>query len=49
VGLWMLWSWAWVGTFLLQIVAVGFAVYDWFTGGPIDVLAMGQGVGQSRE
>ncbi len=44
VGLLMLWSWAWVGTILLQIVAVGFAIYDWFTGGPIDVLAIGLGV-----
>ncbi|MDX1415638.1 MAG: hypothetical protein R3293_15690 [Candidatus Promineifilaceae bacterium] len=43
VGLWMLWSWAWAGTILLQLVAVGFAIYDWFTGGPIDVLAMALG------
>ena len=44
VGLWMLWFWAWVGTILLQLVAVGFAFYDWFTGGPIDFLAIGLGV-----
>ena len=40
VGLWMLWSWAWVGTLLLQFAAIGYALYDWFTGGPIDFLAM---------
>lgn len=44
IGLWMLWSWAWAGTVLLQIIAIGFAVYDWFTGGPIDVLGMGLAV-----
>lgn len=44
VGLWMLWAWAWVGTILLQLVAVGFAFYDWFSGGPIDVLGIGLGV-----
>jgi hypothetical protein len=43
LGLWMLWAWAWVGTMLLQIGAIGFAFYDWFTGGPIDVLGMGLG------
>lgn len=40
VGMWQLWSWAWVGTVLLQIGAIGYALYDWFTGGPIDFLAM---------
>lgn len=40
LGLWKLWSWAWVGTVLMQVVAIGFALYDWFTGGPIDFLAM---------
>jgi hypothetical protein len=44
VGLWMLWPWAWVGTLLLQIAAIGYALYDWFTGGPIDFLAMIIGV-----
>ena len=40
VGMWMLWPWAWAGTILLQVVAIGYALYDWFTGGPIDFLAM---------
>ncbi len=44
IGLWLLWSWAWLGTLLLQVIAVGFAIYDWFTGGPIDVIGMGLGV-----
>ncbi len=39
-GMWQLWSWAWVGTVLLQIGAIGYALYDWFAGGPIDFLAM---------
>lgn len=43
-GLWMMWSWAWAGTLLLQIAAIGYALYDWFTGGPIDFLAMIIGV-----
>ena len=29
---------------VLQIVAIKFALYDWFTGGLIDVLAIGLGV-----
>lgn len=45
VGLWLLWSWAWWGTILLQVAALGFAFYDWFTGGPIDFLAMFLGAG----
>ncbi len=45
LGLWQLWSWAWWGTILLQLVALGFAFYDWFTGGPIDYLAIFIGVG----
>ncbi len=44
VGLWQLRSWAWAGTILLQLVAIGFAIYDWFTDGPIDFLAMIMGV-----
>lgn len=40
VGMWQMWSWAWIGTVLLQAAAVGYALYDWFTGGPIDFLAM---------
>lgn len=44
VGMWMLWPWAWVGTVLLQLIAIGYAFYDWFTGGPIDFLAMILGV-----
>lgn len=44
LGMWMLWPWAWVGTVLLQIIAIGYALYDWFTGGPIDFLAMILGV-----
>ncbi len=40
VGMWMLWPWAWAGTILLQLIAIGYALYDWFTGGPIDFLAM---------
>jgi uncharacterized membrane protein len=40
LGMWKLWPWAWVGTILLQVVAIGYALYDWFTGGPIDFLAM---------
>ena len=45
VGLWQLWSWAWWGTILLQVAALGFAFYDWFTGGPIDFLAIFLGAG----
>lgn len=44
VGMWMLWPWAWAGTILLQVIAIGYAFYDWFTGGPIDFLAMILGV-----
>jgi hypothetical protein len=40
VGMWMLWPWALMGTVLLQLIAIGYALYDWFTGGPIDFLAM---------
>ncbi len=40
LGMWKLWPWAWAGTILLQVVAIGYALYDWFTGGPIDFLAM---------
>lgn len=45
VGLWQLWSWAWWGTVLMQVAALGFAFYDWFTGGPIDFLAIFLGAG----
>ena len=40
VGMWMLWPWAWAGTILLQVVAIGYALYDWFANGHIDFLAM---------
>lgn len=40
LGVWKLWSWAWAGTILLQLIAIGYALYDWLTGGPIDFLAM---------
>ena len=40
VGMWQMWSWAWIGTVLLQLAAIGYALYDWVTGGPIDFLAM---------
>lgn len=40
LGMWKLWPWAWAGTILLQVIAIGYALYDWFTGGPIDFLAM---------
>lgn len=45
IGVWQLWSWAWWGTILLQVAALGFAFYDWFTGGPIDFLAIFLGAG----
>jgi membrane-bound ClpP family serine protease len=44
LGMWQMWSWAWIGTVLLQLTAIGYALYDWFTGGPIDFLAMMMGV-----
>jgi uncharacterized membrane protein len=44
VGMWMVQPWAWAGTILLQLIAIGYAFYDWFTGGPIDFLAMILGV-----
>ena len=40
LGLWKLWSWAWTGTIVLQFIAAGFALYDWFTGVGIDFLAI---------
>ncbi len=40
LGMWMLWSWAWAGVVLLQVLAISYALYDWFNGGPIDFLAM---------
>ena len=44
LGLWRLWSWAWIGTILLQIIAIGFALYEWITGVGIDFLAIGIGL-----
>jgi hypothetical protein len=42
--MWMLWPWGLIGTIILQLIAIGYALYDWFTGGPIDFLAMILGV-----
>ncbi len=39
-GMWKMWAWAWIGTVLLQVAAIGFALYEWYTGGIIDFLAM---------
>ena len=36
LGLWKIWSWAWFGTILLQIVALGVAFYYWYTLGSIN-------------
>ena len=44
LGLWKLWSWAWIGTIVLQFVAVGFALYEWITGVGIDFVAIAIGV-----
>ncbi len=44
VGLWQLWSWAWFGTILLQIIALGEAFYDWYTLGSINFWAIGIGI-----
>ena len=44
LGLWKLWSWAWIGTIALQFVAVGFALYEWITGVGIDFVAIAIGV-----
>jgi hypothetical protein len=44
VGLWRLWSWAWLGTILLQIIALGEAFYDWYTLGSINFWAIGIGI-----
>ena len=41
LGLWKLWSWAWIGTILLQIVALGVAIYDWVTLGSINFWSIG--------
>jgi hypothetical protein len=43
-GMWMLWPWALIGTIILQLIAISYALYDWFTCGPIDFLAMLLGV-----
>jgi hypothetical protein len=40
LGLWKLWSWAWIGTIVLQFIVVGFALYDWIIGVGIDFLAI---------
>lgn len=44
LGLWKLWSWSWIGTIMLQFVAVGFALYDWITGIGIDFVAIAIGI-----
>jgi uncharacterized membrane protein len=41
LGLWKLWSWAWIGTILLQIVALGVAIYYWYTLGSINFWSIG--------
>ena len=41
LGLWKLWSWAWVGTILLQIVALAVAIYEWVTLGSINFWSIG--------
>ncbi len=41
LGLWKLWSWAWIGTILLQIVALGTAIYYWYTLGSINFWSIG--------
>ena len=41
LGLWKLWSWAWFGTILLQIVALGVAIYYWYTLGSINFWSIG--------
>ena len=41
LGLWKLWSWAWIGTILLQIVALGAAIYYWYTLGSINFWSIG--------
>jgi len=41
LGLWKLWSWAWFGTILLQIIALGFAFYYWYTLGSINFWSIG--------
>lgn len=44
VGLWKLWAWAWAGTILMQLVALAFAFYDWYTVPSIDFWAIGMAV-----
>jgi len=41
LGLWKLWSWAWIGTILLQVVALSAAVYYWYTLGSINFWSIG--------
>jgi uncharacterized membrane protein (DUF2068 family) len=41
LGLWKLWSWAWFGTILLQLIALGFAFYYWYTLGSINFWSIG--------
>lgn len=41
LGLWKLWSWAWAGTIVLQIIALGFAIYEWYTLGQINFWSIG--------
>ncbi len=42
VGLWFLLSVAWIGTILLQVATLGFALYDWLIvqGPEIDVIGI---------
>jgi uncharacterized membrane protein (DUF2068 family) len=41
IGMWRLMSWAWYATLLLQIITLGYALYDWFlANGPIDVFGI---------
>lgn len=41
LGLWKLWSWAWAGTILLQLMALGVAFYDWYMLGSINFWSIG--------
>lgn len=41
LGLWKLWAWAWVGTILMQLIALGFALYEWYTLGSINFWSIG--------
>lgn len=41
LGLWKLWSWAWAGTILMQLIALGVTFYDWYALGSIDFWSIG--------